>query len=284
MTRILSGKETAESIMRQNLALSRKYQKEHGRKPQVAIVRIGAKANDLAYERGVRRNAEKAEIEVNVHELPEDAGEIEVIGRIELLNHDRNVDGILLFLPLPKSLDERKIVNSIAPEKDLDGATDASKLGVYTGSGTGFAPCTAQAVMEILDHYEIPIEGKRAVVIGRSQVIGKPLSMMLLKRNATVTICHSKTQNLEKVTREADILVSAAGRIGMVTKNHVKEGQTVIDVGINFTEDGKMTGDVLFNEVSPIVSDITPVPGGVGAVTTAVLLSHALAGARSGLK
>lgn len=276
MSRILSGKETAASIMAKNLALSGTFQETYKRKPKIAIVRVGSKPNDLSYERGVRKNAQKAEIDVEVHELPEKIEEDDVIGEICSLNEEESVDGILLFLPLPKHLNEQKIVNSIAPEKDLDGVTDASRLGVYTGNETGFPPCTAQAVMEILDHYEIPVAGKRAVVIGRSLVIGKPVSMMLLKRNATVTICHSKTKDLEAVTREADILVSAAGRIGMVTKNHVREGQTVIDVGINFDDSGKMKGDVLFDEVSPVASDVTPVPGGVGSVTTAVLLSHAL--------
>lgn len=276
MSRMLSGKETAVSIMAKYLVLSGTFQETYKRKPKIAIVRVGSKPNDLAYERGVRKNAQKAEIDVEVHELPEKIEEDDVIREIRSLNEKESVDGILLFLPLPKHLNEQKIVNSIAPEKDLDGVTDASRLGVYTGNGTGFPPCTAQAVMEILDHYEIPVAGKHAVVIGRSLVIGKPVSMMLLKRNATVTICHSKTKDLEAVTREADILVSAAGRIGMVTKNHVREGQTVIDVGINFDDSGKMKGDVLFDEVSPVVSDLTPVPGGVGSVTTAVLLSHAL--------
>lgn len=276
MTGILSGKETAASIMQNNLSRSQHFQEKYGRKPTVAVVRIGEKPDDLAYERGVRRNAGKAQMDLKTCELPADADEQQVIETIRQLNTDRKVDGILLFLPLPKHLDERKIVNSIDPKKDLDGVTDASRLGVYTGSGTGFPPCTAQAVLEILDHYQIPLEGKRAVVIGRSLVIGKPLSMMLLKRNATVTICHSRTKNLKDITREADILVSAAGRIGMVTRDHVRAGQTVVDVGINFTAEGKMTGDVLFDEVSPIADKITPVPGGVGAVTTAVLLSHAL--------
>lgn len=276
MSRILSGKETAASIMKKNLALSGAFQETYKRRPKIAIVRVGQKPNDLAYERGVRKNAQKAEIDVEVHELSEEIEEEAVIHEICSLNDDQGVDGILLFLPLPKHLNEQKIVNSIAPKKDLDGVTDASRLGVYTGNGTGFPPCTAQAVMEILDHYQIPVAGKRAVVIGRSLVIGKPVSMMLLKRNATVTICHSKTQDLEAVAREADILVSAAGKIGMVTKSHVREGQTVIDVGINFDDSGKMKGDVLFDEVSPVVSDLTPVPGGVGSVTTAVLLSHAL--------
>lgn len=262
--------------MKKNLELSEQFERSYGRKPAIAVVRVGTRADDLAYERGIKKQAEKAGMSVFVHELPVNADEDGLISVITKLNKDKLTDGILLFLPLPKHLDERKIVNSIAPEKDLDGMTDASRLGVYAGTGTGFPPCTAQAVMEILDHYQIPMEGKRAVIIGRSLVIGKPLSMMLLKRNATVTVCHSKTEHPEELAKEADILVSAAGRIGMVTKDYVKAGQTVIDVGINFNEAGKMTGDVLFDEVSPIVENITPVPGGVGSVTTAVLLSHAV--------
>lgn len=276
VAQILSGKETAAAIIEKNLEESGQFQKLYKRQPSVCVVRIGARPDDLAYERGIQRNAKKAEIKVCVHELPEDIKEEDVISCISSLNRDPDTDGILLFLPIPKRFNERRIVNSIAPEKDIDGATDASKLGVYTGSGEGFPPCTAEAVMKILDYYQIPIEGRRAVVIGRSPVIGKPLSMMLLQRNATVTICHSRTRDLSDVTKEADILVSAAGRMGMVTRDHVRYGQTVIDVGINFNKEGKMTGDVVFDEVSPIVSAITPVPGGVGAVTTAVLLSHVL--------
>ncbi len=271
----LTGREVAASILERTKQRSLEQQKS-GVTPKIAIVRVGAKKSDLAYENGIRKNAEKAAVLVETHELREQISQNELIEEIRMLNHDTSVSGILLFLPLPKGFDESAVVNAIDPAKDLDGATDASKLGVYTGSGIGFPPCTAQAVMEILHFYQIPVSGKRAVVVGRSLVVGKPLSMMLLKENATVTVCHSRTQDMPSVTKEADILISAAGHIGTLTQEHVSSGQTVIDVGINFTDEGKMTGDVLYEDVCDTVSAITPVPGGVGTVTTAVLLSHAV--------
>ncbi len=271
----LTGREVAASILERTKQRSLEQQKS-GVTPKIAIVRVGAKKSDLAYENGIRKNAEKAAVLVETHELREQISQNELIEEIRMLNHDTSVSGILLFLPLPKGFDESAVVNAIDPAKDLDGATDASKLEVYTGSGIGFPPCTAQAVMEILHFYQIPVSGKRAVVVGRSLVVGKPLSMMLLKENATVTVCHSRTQDMPSVTKEADILISAAGHIGTLTQEHVSSGQTVIDVGINFTDEGKMTGDVLYEDVCDTVSAITPVPGGVGTVTTAVLLSHAV--------
>ncbi len=271
----LTGKEAAASILERTKEQADRMTAS-GHAPKIAIVRVGEKKSDLAYEAGIKRNADKAGVQAQSVPLPPDITEEELIAKIHALNDDASVSGILLFLPLPKGLNEAAVVNAIAPEKDLDGATDASKLGVYTGSGIGYPPCTAQAVMEILHYYNIPIGGKRAVVVGRSLVVGKPLSQMLLKENATVTICHSKTEDMPSVTKEADILISATGHIGTLTKEHVAAGQCVIDVGINFNSDGKMTGDVLYDEVSEIVDAITPVPGGVGAVTTAVLLSHAV--------
>ncbi len=269
----LTGKEVAQAIFDRTRSIAEK-QRAEGHAPKLAVLRVGEKKSDLSYEAGIRKNAEKAAVDVETHVLPLEVTQEDLISKIHELNTDDTVSGILLFLPLPKGLNEELIVNEIAPHKDMDGATDASKLGVYTNSGVGYPPCTAQAVMEILHYYNIPISGKRAVVVGRSLVVGKPLSQMLLKENATVTVCHSRSEKMEDVTKEADILISATGHIGTLNKDHVREGQNVIDVGINFGEDGKMTGDVLYNEVSEIAAGITPVPGGVGAVTTAVLLSH----------
>ena len=181
---------------------------------------------------------------------------------------------LLLFRPLPKHLDQAVIENALAPEKDVDCMTDLSMSGVFTGKKIGFPPCTPQACMEILDHYGIDCTGKKAVVIGRSLVVGKPAAMMLVKKNATVTICHTRTVDMPSVAREADIIIVAAGRAGVVGAEYVKEGQTIIDVGINVNAEGKLCGDVDYAAVEPIVDAITPVPGGVGSVTTSVLVGH----------
>ena len=276
MSERLAGKPVAQDLYRKTRARSEQYTSVTGFVPKAAVIRVGEKAEDLSYEKGIRRHAEEAGVVLETHALAEDAGEAEIIACIHRLNEDREVTGILLFLPLPAGIDQQKVVNEISPAKDLDGATDASKLHVYTGQGVGFAPCTPEAVLVLLDFYGIRLEGAHAVIIGRSMVVGKPLSMLLLKRNATVTVCHSRTRDLKKLTRGADILISAAGKIGMVTPEMVCEEQTVIDVGINFDDHGKMKGDVLYDDVVNAVRAVTPVPGGVGAVTTAVLLSHAV--------
>lgn len=275
MSDLLTGREVAAALTVRTKEASDRM-REAGHIPELMILRVGSKKSDLSYEKGIRKRAEEAGVEVAVSELPESAAEEEVVTAVQAANQDSRVSGILLFLPLPKGLDERRIVNTIAPEKDMDGATDASMLGIYRGIPEGFPPCTAQAVIEILDYYGIDPAGKNAVIVGRSLVVGKPLSLMLIKRNATVTVCHTKTKNLQEITKRADILISAAGHPRTITAEHVSPGQIIIDVGINFNSDGKMIGDVAFDEVSPIVASITPVPGGVGSVTNAVLLSHAV--------
>ena len=254
MAKILSGKEVASAIAA-NTRREADAMKDSGHPPLLRIIRVGEKKSDLAYERGIRKRAD-------------------IKNAIGKANLDDTVHGILLFLPLPRHLNEKEIINCIAPEKDLDGATDISMLGVYKGTNEGFAPCTPEAVVRILDYYGIDLTGKDVVIVGRSLVVGKPLAQMLLARNATVTTCHTKTANLPEKTKRADILISAAGHMGTIKAEHVRDGQIVIDVGINFDETGKMTGDVDFEDVSNIVSAITPVPGGVGSVTNAVLLAH----------
>lgn len=273
MARILSGKETAAAIT-QETRRKADAMRESGQAASLRIIRVGEKKSDLSYERGVRKRAEAAGVDVSVDVLPEDTNDAKVMEAIEKANRDDSVHGILLFLPLPKTLNEKKIINCIAPEKDLDGATDTSMLGVYKGTGEGFPPCTPEAVIRILDYYGIEISGRDVVIVGRSLVVGKPLAQMLIARNATVTTCHTRTVDLPEKTKRADILISAAGHRGTIRAEHVREGQIVIDVGINFDEAGKMTGDVDYDEVSEIVSAITPVPGGVGSVTNAVLLAH----------
>ncbi len=216
--------------------------------------------------------------------LPETATQEEVLAAIDQVNKDETIHGVLLFRPLPKHLDQNAIENALDPAKDVDCMTDGSMSGVFTGKNVGFPPCTPQACMEILDHYGIDCTGKKAVVVGRSLVVGKPAAMMLVKKNATVTICHTRTVDMPSVVREADIVIVAAGRAGVVDASYVKPGQTIIDVGINMNEEGKLCGDVKFDEVEPIVDAITPVPGGVGSVTTSVLVGHVVEAAARTLK
>jgi methylenetetrahydrofolate dehydrogenase (NADP+)/methenyltetrahydrofolate cyclohydrolase len=242
---------------------------------------MGEKKSDLAYERGIRKHADMAGCSVVTDAFPQDVREDDLVSRIRELNEDETVDGILIFQPLPKQLDSHRVIEAVSAGKDVDGATDASRLFVYTGHGSGFAPCTAQSVIEILDYYGVALQGKHAVIVGRSMVVGKPLANLFLARNATVTVCHSKTENLASITRTADILVSATGHIGTLGGEHVSRDQYVLDVGINFGPDGKMTGDVLYDEVAPHVRALTPVPGGVGSVTTAVLFKHVVESAEA---
>ncbi len=273
MAKILYGPETAKALDEKTAELCTGL-KAQGIEPCLAIVRVGEKEADLAYERGVLKRAEKTGIRTKVFALPEDCAESSLLNEIKKLNEDREVHGILLFRPLPKHLDESKIMNSILPEKDADGVTDASAVGVYTGREIGYPPCTPDAVMKILEHSGYETKGRRAVIVGRSLVVGKPLAMMLLKKDATVTVCHTKTMDLASVTKEADIVIAAAGHPKTICAEHVRSGQIVIDVGINTDSEGKLTGDISFEEVEPIVEAITPVPRGVGAVTVSVLLSH----------
>ena len=197
-----------------------------------------------------------------------------VLNTIAQVNEADDIHGVLLFRPLPRHLNENKIINALAAEKDIDGITDRSMASVFLGKQGGFAPCTPSACMKILDHYSIDCTGKKAVVIGRSPVVGKPAAMMLLQKNATVTICHTKTTDMPSVVKEADIVIVAAGRAGVIDAKYLRAGQTVIDVGINVNEEGKLCGDVNFVDAEPLVDAITPVPGGVGSVTTSVLIEH----------
>lgn len=263
------------AAMLESLAQRTSRLKEQNITPKLVIVRCGEDPSDLAYERGARKRASLAGVETQVIILPETADKQTLISTLEALNQDKSVHGVLLFRPLPAHLkkEQEEICNTLLPEKDVDCMTDLSYAGVFTGKKLGFAPCTAQAVLEILDHYKVDLTGKRVAVIGRSLVIGKPVCVMLISRHATVTVCHTKTKDIASITREADIIVSAAGAANSLTADHVRPGQTVIDVSVNFTEDG-MCGDSVFADVEPIVDAITPVPGGVGGVTSAVLISH----------
>lgn len=279
MAEILKGKPAADALNEKIVNEVNLLSKINIR-PALAIVRVGSKPDDIAYERGAVKRCEKTGAAVRVITLPEDVSQNRLVEAIQKLNEDRSVHGILLLRPLPAHINDDLIRNTLAPEKDVDGITDGSLAGVFVGTDLGFPPCTPQACMEMLDYYGVEVKGKNVVVIGRSTVVGKPAAMMLTKRHGTVTICHTRTVDLPGVCRQAEILIAAAGKAKMVSKEYLSPGQIVIDVGINFTEDGSMCGDVDFDQAKEIVAAITPVPGGVGAVTTAVLVKHVVEAAK----
>jgi len=248
-----------------------------GIQPKLAILRVGAKPNDLSYEKGALKKCEAIGITAEVTELPDGTTQEKYIEVLEKLNKDTSVHGILTFRPLPEGIDEEVIKNVIAPEKDVDCFSPMNTAKLMEGDKTGFPPCTPTAVVEILKHYNVPLKGANVVVLGRSMVVGKPVSMLLLGENATVTICHSKTKDLPKVCANADVLVAGVGRARMVNAEYVKEGAVVIDVGINAKpEGGGICGDVDTDDVVGKASMVTPVPAGVGSVTTSILAKHVI--------
>ena len=282
MAKQLLGKEVNEALVAALQARTAALQ-EKGVKATLGIIRLGENPSDLSYEKGATKRAEEVGVAVKNYILPETATKEEVLAVIDQVNADESVHGVLMFRPLPKHLknDQDEICNRLDPKKDVDSMTHMSNAGVFEGQDLGYAPCTPAACMEILDHYGIDCKGKSAVVIGRSLVVGKPAAMMLLGKNATVTVCHTKTVDTAAVCREADIIISAAGVLGSLTKEYVRPGQIVIDVSMNWNPEkitakgkGGMSGDAVYEEVEPIVEAITPVPGGVGAVTTTVLMKH----------
>ena len=283
MAKLLLGKEVTDAL---NASLQTRTAalREKGTVPTLGIIRVGANPSDLSYEKGAVKRAELVGVEVKKFELPEDASKEDVLAVIDQVNADDSIHGVLMFRPLPKHLkaDQNEICNRLDPKKDVDCMTHMSNAGVFEGLDLGYAPCTPAACMEILDFYGIDCKGKNAVVIGRSLVVGKPAAMMLMAKNATVTVCHTKTVDVAGIARKADILVSAAGVLNSLTKDYVSENQIVIDVSINWDPEkvnskggkGAIAGDAVFSEVEPIVGAITPVPGGVGSVTTSVLIGH----------
>ena len=264
MAKQLLGKEVAAALNEKIKADVAKL-KEKGINPTLGIVRVGERPDDLSYERGATKRCDTLGVAVEKFLLPENVTQEELMATIDQVNKDDKIHGVLIFRPLPKHLDEAAVIKALNPEKDVDGITDGSMVGVFAGTKQGFPPCTPQACMEILDHYGIDCTGKKAVVVGRSLVVGKPAAMMLIKKNATVTVCHTRTKDMPSVTREADIVIVAAGRAGVVDESYVAPGQIVIDVGINVNEEGKLCGDVKYDTVEPVVDAITPVPGGGGS-------------------
>jgi len=282
MAKQLLGKEVNEALVAALQARTAAL-KEKGVTPTLGIIRLGENPSDLSYEKGATKRAEEVGVAIKNYILPEETTKEELLKVIDGINADDSVHGVLMFRPLPKHLkaDQDEICNRLSPAKDVDSMTHMSNAGVFEGQDLGYAPCTPAACMEILDHYGIDCKGKNAVVIGRSLVVGKPAAMMLMAKNATVTICHTKTVNTAEICKKADIIVTAAGVLGSLTKDFVSEGQIVIDVSMNWNPEkitskgkGGMSGDCVFDEVEPIVGAITPVPGGVGAVTTSVLMKH----------
>lgn len=249
--------------------------KDRGVYPKLAVVRVGEREDDIAYEKGIMKRFGAVEAEVEVIELPVDIDEASFEENIVRLNEDDGVHGILVFRPLPKQLNDDRLKELIRPDKDVDSISMANAAKVFAGDKTGYAPCTAQAVMELLEHYKVDLTGKRVVIVGRSLVVGKPLAMLMLGKNATVTVCHTRTRNIEEECKRADILVACAGSARMIKRDFTNPDQIVVDVGINFV-DGVMCGDVDYAETAEHVAAITPVPGGVGTVTTSVLLKHTL--------
>lgn len=282
MPQILDGKAVAAALS-EKLRVQTAELKKQNIVPTLATVRVGERGDDIAYERGATKRCQSIGIEVKSLVLPAETTQDQLLQVINQINADSSIHGCLIFMPLPKQIDSEKVRAALAPEKDVDGITAGSQSGVYSGKTMGFPPCTPQACMEILSHYNLDMTGKNAVVFGRSLIVGRPAAMMLVARNATVTICHTKTVNADKIARNAEVLIVAAGRPGIVEKSFLSPGQIVIDVGINVNAEGKLCGDVNWEDAQ-IVKAVTPVPGGVGSVTTTVLAKHVIEAAQRSLK
>lgn len=267
----LKGAEVSEKIKEQVQDMLKELD---GRVPRLAVVRVGERPDDLSYERGAMKKLAAFGLESRSCVFPADISNEEFQREFRKINEDPQITGILVLRPLPKQICGADIENMIAPDKDLDGISPVNIAKVFAGDASGFAPCTAEAVVETLKANDIGISGKRAVIVGRSMVVGKPLAMLLMKENATVTVCHTKTEDLPGTCRDGEILVAAAGRAKMLNRDHAGAGAVVIDVGINVDENGKLCGDVDFESIKEKAAMATPVPGGIGAVTTAVLAKH----------
>lgn len=268
---ILKGLPVANAI---NEKLMEQVKSIEGPLPHIAIIRVGERPDDCSYERGAVKKMDKVGVRCTTYTFDADIDNETFQAEFDKINENPDIDGILMLRPLPKQLDEKQIENKIDPRKDLDGISPLNLAKVYVGDESGYAPCTAEAVIEMLDYAGIDIKGKRVTVVGRSLVIGKPVSMLLMKRNATVTVCHTKTVDMEGTCKNAEILVAAAGSARMIKKDYVAEGAIVVDVGINVDEEGNLCGDVDFDAITDIAAIATPVPGGVGSVTTSVLAKH----------
>ena len=279
MAKLIDGKLISAQIRAEIKEETVLFQKEHGFVPGLAVVIVGEDPASQVYVRNKKRACEEVGFFSEVYELPTETTQAELNGLVDRLNRDPKIHGILVQLPLPKHLDENEVLLRIDPKKDVD-AFHPYNVGKIMIGDYDFLPCTPAGVMALLERSGVEIAGKKCVVIGRSNIVGKPMAMLLLHANGTVTVCHSRTKDLPSVTREADILVVAIGRADFVGADMVKPGAVVIDVGMNRRSDGKLTGDVDFASVEPIASAITPVPGGVGPMTITMLLKNTLTAAR----
>ncbi len=275
---ILKGLPVAESINEKLIAQLENFE---GAVPHLAIIRVGEKPDDMSYERGATKKMDKIGFRCTSFVFDADIDNDSFQKEFDMINDDDDIDGILLLRPLPKHIDEKSILDRIDPRKDLDGISAVNMAKVYSGDESGYAPCTAEAVIEMLDFAGVDLKGKNVAVVGRSLVIGKPVSMLLMKKNATVTICHTKTVDMPGICKKADIVVAAAGVAKMINESYIGENAVVIDVGINVDEEGKLCGDVDFERITDTASMATPVPGGVGSVTTSVLAKHLMKAAKA---
>ena len=281
MARILDGKAVAAE-MKSEVAEGVAELKQGGRAVRLDVILVGEDPASVTYVRNKQRDSEEVGVESEAHRLPEDVSQKELVALVEKLNEDDAVSGFFIQLPLPEGLDSLDLISRIDPAKDVDGLSPLSAGRLAVGLPS-LLPCTPHGVIQMLRRSGIELAGKKAVVLGRSNLVGKPLAQLLLKENATVTVCHSRTRDLPEVAREADVLVAAIGRRALVGAEYVREGAVVVDVGIHRKEEGGLTGDVRFEEVEPKASWITPVPGGVGPMTRAMLMYNTLQAARSGV-
>jgi len=280
MAEIIDGKKVSEHIRAQIAEGVKKLKRETGITPGLAAVLVGEDPASEIYVRNKRKACANAGMYSEEHKLPAETTEEKLLALVDKLNNDSNIHGILVQLPLPDHINETKVLRAVSPLKDVDGFHPYN-VGLLVEGNPRFIPCTPHGIIKMLEFYDIDIKGKQAVIVGRSNIVGKPVSMLLLHRHATVTVCHSRTKPLDEVTRRADILIAAIGRANFITADMVKEGAVVIDVGINRNEEGKLTGDVDFEAVSQKASYITPVPGGVGPMTISMLLWNTLESAKS---
>ena len=280
MALLIDGKQISTDI-KDELKETVARLKEQGIEGALAVIQVGADPASSVYVRNKKKACEYIGIRSVSYELPEETTEEELLGIIEKLNDDNTINGILCQLPVPAHMDENKIIRTIAPQKDVDGF-HTQNVGALVVGQEGFVSCTPAGVIQLLKRSDIAIEGKHCVVVGRSNIVGKPMALLMLQENATVTICHSRTKNLKEICKEADILIVAIGKPKFITADYVKEGATVIDVGIHRMEDGKLCGDVDFDQVEPHVSAITPVPGGVGPMTIAMLMNNCVESMKRG--
>ncbi len=273
MAEILRGKDVAQEI-KDNILSDVEVLKKEGKEPTLGMVRLGSNPDDISYEKSIIRNCEKLGINTKVFENSLEMTTEELEDLLKKLNEDKNISGILVFRPLPKHIDEARIREAISPKKDIDCMHPLNLARIFEGNMDGFLPCTPKSAMEILAFNKVDLEGKNVVIVNRSMVLGKPLAMMMLNENATVTICHSRTKDLPSITKAADVVVTALGRAKFFDEKYFNEDSICIDVGVSLDDDGKLSGDIDYDQVAEKVKMITPVPGGVGSVTTSLLLGQ----------